>query len=316
MYTEESNKLAEIDYQNMEVFEGMPLMLERSLKQQKKKPHELIETGFFTTVPRNIYGEAICQFIEDGEWNVWHDKSYTMDQLTGLNKVVSNCELDAFNGTSPFGDVVNTDLPSLQMKLSFWECEPLHARFLSLPCAHLFTVVRHETTEGDVLLQYFINCEENVQLMAAVYTMILTQLYAIDLHDIHFENFQTCESILQGDVDEYIRTKQELYEVLQTKGMATKIFPLINFRYLIKPSSVEELDEFINLNNEKFIRKVHERYEFDKSTRLLTVCNIEDNHSKSKFFGALKGIGQVFQISSMWDLYKTRNTLLRTEWKY
>lgn len=314
MNTAPTNKVSNqsFDYKKVKTFEGLVLKLERNLKLQKENPQSLVETSTGFDDLRDLMGSPLCSFSPGYPFG----EKFSFTQHVGLLLRVYNCELDIYDGTSPLGDVANSTEPSLQMRVVLWQQDPLNEKFKSLPCASLFTEVRHETTDGDVLLQYFINCKDNAPLMAAVYTMVATQVYGIGLEALKVEDFSS--NVVTIDGAPTVSTKQELQEALKTHGLPTLFLPRLNYQFLINKSSVEEVAQLIATGNPQFVKHFSTRYELDKATRMVTEYYDETKEIKGRWgFGnqvraAIRGFFEV-------DAEKLQRQLFhaaQVKWKY
>ena len=193
------------DYQNVKVFDGLIEHLKMNLEFQRRNPKEIVYTMCHPEKEKKddldnsiMYGHTLGSIYDFSNYclEFWETLKLdgvkpcsSLDVVTAWGLRISNCELDWFDGTPPFDYILTDDDARLMLKVAFWGHEKYKSLFMALPFFEKFKCITHETVDGDVLYQYFIDCGDNVQLMAAVYTTVLNRLYGINICDLYWNNF-------------------------------------------------------------------------------------------------------------------------------
>ena len=299
------------NYDGCEIFEGLETQLTRNLKLQSEAPCKLVYTfcnpDYDSFQSRMDYLGNDMYFYEGQTIN---GKPCGLDVAKGLRLSISNCVFDVFDGSSPLEGILDDDNPRLQFKVSFWEHEARYSTFNSLPCAKLFKKVTHETMDGDVLCQYFIDCGEDVKLMAAIYTMVLTKVYGVSIADIKLENFWTEKHSFALE-SENIDDKVKLQRILKEHGLATLKMPYVNSMFLIRKDAVYEVEKIVSAYNAKLKNKTFVEFVFDKNERLLMFYALNDDKTK----GFVANVKQQQALQKMVE-YQTRiSEVAQVHWK-
>jgi len=266
-----------------EIFEGLTVYLKRNLEMQKKHPGKLIYT--FLDLD-NVDMAMVMDYLGNvndiyTDYTESCNPSHTLDTLIASRVKISNCELDCYDGSAPIEGTLD-DEPRLQMRVSFWQVERYYSRFKSLPFADMFTEVVHKIDCGDFLCQYFIDCGCDVELMAAIYTLVLNKVYGVQNSDVRMENFSTTMfplDAITGKIDD----KAGLHAELLQYGIAKfKIIPYISSKMLIPKNVLKEVKTLIDEFNKLYSEKARVKFCLDENERQLThiILNpIEPKHS-------------------------------------
>ena len=267
------------DYQNVKVFDGLIEHLKMNLEFQRRNPKEIVYTMCHPEEEKKAdldnslnYGHTagtVGNVVHYGFFtrclDFWKTLKLdgvkpcsSLDVVTALGLCISNCELDLFDGTPPFDYILTDDDARLMLKVAFWGHEKYKSLFMALPFFEKFKCITHETVDGDVLYQYFIDCGDNVQLMAAVYTTVLNRLYGINICDLYWNNFFTKIAFYDKTwYVSYIR-KFGLYKPFEIKTDKQKSaifsFPYrdIYSKCLVPERAVDKISEMADTYNDKY----------------------------------------------------------------
>ena len=179
----------------------------------------------------------------------------SLDVVTALGLRISNCELDWFDGTPPFDYILTDDDARLMLKVAFWGHEKYKSLFMVLPFFEKFKCITHETVDGDVLYQYFIDCGDNVQLMAAVYTTVLNRLYGINICDLYWNNFFTEIAFNDNEKTGYFSHIREFglykpFEIITDNCLYP--YRAIYSKCLVPERAVDKISEMADTFNDKY----------------------------------------------------------------
>lgn len=242
-----------------ETFEGLTIFLQRNLKMQKETPERVICTmcspDYCNLIP-NMGVMDECGILEHEELN---GKDCSLLNSCGLRVKISNFELDLFDGSNPFTTQLDDKEPKLQMRLVFWNNEKGLEVFKSLPCASCFIEVVHETTKEEKLFQYFVDCGQNVNKMAEVYTQVLTHVYGVKLEDVNLENFHT-EAFSTYMGEKVINDKKSLRQTLQKQGIPFYKIPMLNNKMHIHSDVIDEMQKMVDNYNTNFSNKTNTKF--------------------------------------------------------
>lgn len=306
-----NNADSRFNYEGCEIFEGLETQLTRNLKLQSETSGKLVYT--FCNPDYDSFQSRMDYLGNDmyfNEGQTINGKPCDWDMAKGLRLSINNCEFDVFDGSSPLEGTLNDGNLRLQFKVSFWEHEAKYSTFNSLPCAKLFKEVTHETKDGDVLCQYFIDCGENVKLMAVIYTMVLTKVYGLSVADIKLENFWTGKHSFALE-SENIDDKVKLQRILKEHGLVTLKMPYVNSMFLIRKDAVYEVEKIVSAYNAKLKNKTFVEFVFDKNERLLMFYALNDDKTK----GFVANVKQQQALQKMVE-YQTRiSEVAQVHWK-
>ena len=264
------------DYQNVKVFDGLIEHLKMNLEFQRRNPKEIVYTmchpekekkddldnSIMYGRTHDSAGDGVNYGILTKCWYFWETLKLdgvkpcsSLDVVTALGLRISNCELDWFDGTPPFDYILTDDDARLMLKVAFWGHEKYKSLFMVLPFFEKFKCITHETVDGDVLYQYFIDCGDNVQLMAAVYTTVLNRLYGINICDLYWNNFFTKIAFNDNEKTGYFSHIREFglykpFEIITDNCL----FPYraIYSKCLVPERAVDKISEMADTYNEKY----------------------------------------------------------------
>ena len=259
------------DYQNVKVFDGLIEHLKMNLEFQRRNPKEIVYTMCHPEKEKKddldnsiMYGHTLGSIYDFSNYclEFWETLKLdgvkpcsSLDVVTAWGLRISNCELDWFDGTPPFDYILTDDDARLMLKVAFWGHEKYKSLFMVLPFFEKFKCITHETVDGDVLYQYFIDCGDNVQLMAAVYTTVLNRLYGINICDLYWNNFFTKIAFNDNEKTGYFSHIREFglykpFEIITDNCL----FPYraIYSKCLVPERAVDKISEMADTYNEKY----------------------------------------------------------------
>lgn len=169
-----------------EAFEGLEIHLKRNLQKQKELPGAVVNTFSdwhsicIEATDYNPYGHV--DFVAySGE-----SDPYCFHAL-GKRQKVSNCAFDNYDGSFLAGE---DGKPTLVLKLDFWDFQEIYKKYKKHAVAQFFNEVKHQNGQGDMYCQCYIDCGDDVETMAKLFTVVLTEVYEIP-NTITFEDITT-----------------------------------------------------------------------------------------------------------------------------
>ncbi|MBO7581964.1 MAG: hypothetical protein J6T38_10675 [Bacteroidaceae bacterium] len=290
-------------------FEGLVANLEKNLRIQRENPRKIVMTlcnpdGCYLSDNMDIIG-----YVPFFEGETINDEPCSINVSCGLRIRISNCELDLFDGSDPLNSTHDEE-PKLQLKVTFWDNDGCLESFRTLKCANMFREISHETTDGDILYQYFVDCGQNVNEMASVYTEILTKVYGLQSEDVSMDALWT-GLFSTKLIDKEITDKEDLRAALKNYGLTHYKMPQINSKMLVREEIIDEMEEMINVYNEKYSKSTFIHYDLDKDKRYLIMTVLNGDMSTNK----LKEIQRAFQVQKAEEYEIQMFNLGQLSWK-
>ena len=278
-----------------EAFEGLEIHLKRNLQKQKELPGAVVRTysdldsiddpGHADITPYGFF-----MFVDASYW----PDPYSFQAL-GIRQNVTNCAFDIYDGSFLAGE---DGKPTLVLKLNFWDFQEIYKKFKKHAVAQFFNEVKHENGQGDMYCQCYIDCGDDVETMAKLFTVVLTEVYEIPFAHIKVEGIYTHvvepkwgggDSVV--DVNE---AKKYMKEALSTKYAYknTLFIPTDNGLLLVKNGMLDKVKKLMDEYNTKYSKYTGTKYSLVENGRLIltSYCEYEttSNYMKAFYIGCFK----------------------------
>ena len=267
---------------NTESMKAFTYKLKMNLLMQEENPNRLVYTMCIPDyhIGLSDYGILDDDYFMDNE--TVNGSKPSLNAQCGMRVKVSNCELDMYDGSNPFGyDVVADNKPRLQMRLVFWDCESTLLTFKSVPCFSKFKEVAHVTTKGETLYQYFIDCDTNAEAMAEIFNEVQTKVYGMNYDFANEKEAHIITDVYSTEVQQKeVSTKIQMRDALHDYGIPYYKMPMLNSKMHVSKDIMAQMKQMVSEYNDKFAKKRDNYFELIEKEQVLTKRIIPWDSSK------------------------------------